>query len=95
VDSVARVITSASNPRLKLVRKLQTRRGRERLGLFVGEGEDLVEAALEAGIVPVEALVERETGAPRPLAAEPVDHWTFSIWQSVATGMSIRRAVGV
>jgi RNA methyltransferase, TrmH family len=57
---VAELITSASNPRVKLVRKLRSRRQRERLGLFVCEGEDLVAAALEAGIEPVEALVDAE-----------------------------------
>ena len=54
------MITSASNPRLKLVRRLRSRRQRERLGLFVCEGEDLVAAAIEAGIAPVEALVDGE-----------------------------------
>jgi TrmH family RNA methyltransferase len=54
------VITSGANPRLKLVRRLASRRQRERLGLFVCEGEDLVQAALEAGIHPVEALVDAE-----------------------------------
>jgi RNA methyltransferase, TrmH family len=54
------VITSAANPRLKLVRRLRSRRQRERLGLFVCEGEDLVTAALEAGVEPVELLVDAE-----------------------------------
>ena len=54
------LITSAANPRLKLVRRLASRRQRERLGLFVCEGEDLVQAALEAGIHPVEVLVDAE-----------------------------------
>jgi RNA methyltransferase, TrmH family len=67
------VITSVSNPRLKLVRRLRSRRQRERLGLFVCEGEDLVAAGLAAGVEPVEALVDAE----RPpllegLAAEEV-----------------------
>jgi TrmH family RNA methyltransferase len=68
------VITSQSNPRLKLVRRLHTRRGRERLGLFACEGEDLVVAALEAGLRPVEALVDAERPAlqDRLPAAEPV-----------------------
>lgn len=57
------MITSASNPRLKLVRKLQARRQRDRLGLFVCEGEDLVEAALDAGLASVEALVDAERPA--------------------------------
>jgi RNA methyltransferase, TrmH family len=54
------VITSAANPRLKLVRRLASRRQRERLGLFVCEGEDLVAAALAAGVEPVELLVDAE-----------------------------------
>ena len=54
------MITSAANPRLKLVRRLAARRQRERLGLFVCEGEDLVQTALEAGVHPVEALVDAE-----------------------------------
>jgi TrmH family RNA methyltransferase len=57
---VADVITSAANPRLKLVRRLASRRQRERLGLFVCEGEDLVAAALEAGVHPVEVLFDAE-----------------------------------
>jgi RNA methyltransferase, TrmH family len=55
---VARLITSSANPRLKLVRRLRSRRQRERLGLFVCEGEDLVAAGLAAGIEPVDALVD-------------------------------------
>jgi RNA methyltransferase, TrmH family len=60
------VITSPANPRLKLVRKLGSRRQREKLGLFVCEGEDLVAAALDEGLEPVEALVDGE----RPALAE-------------------------
>jgi RNA methyltransferase, TrmH family len=57
------VITSATNPRLKLVRKLTSRRQREKLGLFACEGEDLVAAGLDAGLEPVEALVDAERPA--------------------------------
>jgi RNA methyltransferase, TrmH family len=57
------VITSAANPRLKLVRKLAARRQREKLGLFACEGEDLVAAGLDAGLEPVEALVDAERPA--------------------------------
>jgi TrmH family RNA methyltransferase len=60
------VITSAGNARLKLVRRLAGRRQRERLGLFVAEGEDLVAAALDEGLRPVEALVD----ADRPALTE-------------------------
>jgi TrmH family RNA methyltransferase len=57
------LITSAANPRLKLVRKLSARRQRDKLGLFVCEGEDLVGAGLDAGLEPVEALVDAERPA--------------------------------
>ena len=60
------MITSAANPRVKLVRKLESRRQREKLGLFACEGEDLVAAGLDARLEPVEALVDAE----RPSLAE-------------------------
>jgi RNA methyltransferase, TrmH family len=64
------LITSASNPTLKLVRKLLAqKRKREELGLFAVEGEDLVAAAGAAGIEPVELLVAGETVEPALLAA--------------------------
>lgn len=51
------MITSAHNPKLRLVRRLlESRRQREREGLFVCEGEDLVAAADAAGVEPVELL---------------------------------------
>lgn len=56
------MITSASNPTLKLVRKLLAqKRKREELGLFAVEGEDFVDAARAAGIEPIELLVAGET----------------------------------
>lgn len=61
------MITSASNPRLKLVRKLGLRRQREKLGLFAAEGEDLVAAALEGGWELAFSLVDAE----RPPALAP------------------------
>jgi TrmH family RNA methyltransferase len=62
------VITSASNPRLRLIRRLESRRQRAKLGLFVCEGEDLLEAALAAGIEPVDRLVSGEDVVPELLA---------------------------
>ncbi len=59
------MITSAANPRVKLVRKLESRRQRDKLGLFACEGEDLVAAGLAAGLQPVEALVDAERPALR------------------------------
>jgi len=48
---------------VRLVRRLGSRHQRERTGLFVCEGEDLVAAALTAGLRPEAALVDAE----RPL----------------------------
>ena len=64
------MITSPGNPRLKLVRKLEARSRREKLGLFVCEGEDLVSAGLDAGLEPVEALVDAE----RPALVDRLPH---------------------
>ena len=62
------MITSRDNEKLKLVRKLHDRRWRDKLGLLVAEGEDLVEAASNAGFEPVELLIAGETVAPELLA---------------------------
>jgi RNA methyltransferase, TrmH family len=62
------VITSRDNERLKLVRKLHDRRWRDKLGLFAVEGEDLVEAAVLAGVEPVDVLVAGEDVEPALLA---------------------------
>ena len=62
------MITSASNPRLRLVRRLRSASQRERTGLFVVEGEDLFQAGLEAGLEPVDVLRAGEDVEPRLLA---------------------------
>jgi len=63
------VITSASNPRLRLIhRLLGSRRQREKEGLFAVEGEDLVQAADDAGVDPVELLRAGEDVDPELLA---------------------------
>ena len=63
------MITSAANPRLKLVRRLHSKAQRRRLGLFACEGEDLVDAGLAAGLEPVDLLVAGETVGAELLAA--------------------------
>lgn len=51
------MITSAANPKLRLMhRLLESRRQREKEGLLVVEGEDLIRAADDAGLEPVELL---------------------------------------
>jgi TrmH family RNA methyltransferase len=59
------MIISADNERLKLVRKLRDRRWRDKLGLFVVEGEDLVEAATAE---PVDLLRAGDDVEPKLLA---------------------------
>ena len=66
------MISSATNPRLKRARRLQGRRARSLLGLFTVEGEDLLEAALAAGIGPEEVLAVPGAELPVPaLEVEP------------------------
>jgi TrmH family RNA methyltransferase len=62
------LIHSRENDKLKLVRKLQERSWRDKLGLFVAEGEDLVNAARDAGFEAVEVLVAGENVEPALLA---------------------------
>jgi TrmH family RNA methyltransferase len=63
------LITSSRNPKLKLIRRLlDARRQREKEGLFVCEGEDLIEAARAAGIEPAELLVAGEDVEPALVA---------------------------
>ncbi len=50
------MITSPRNPKLTLARVLQERRRREREGMFVTEGEDLLSAGRAAGREPVHLL---------------------------------------
>lgn len=56
------VITSKANEKLKLVRKLHQRRHRDREGLFVTEGEDLLAAGRAAGVEPVELMTLQGEG---------------------------------
>ncbi len=57
------MITSKDNEKLKSVRKLNARRrDRDHLGLFVAEGEDLVDAATAAGWEAVDILTAAGSG---------------------------------
>jgi TrmH family RNA methyltransferase len=62
-------ITSHQNARLKHARKLQARRHRRILGQFLAEGEDIVEEALSAGILPVETLIAADRPPDEGLVA--------------------------
>jgi TrmH family RNA methyltransferase len=63
------MITSPQNPQLKTIRRLQDKRHREREGLCLAEGEDLVEAARAAGLEPELLLVAGDDVEPRLLDA--------------------------
>jgi RNA methyltransferase, TrmH family len=67
------MITSPQNEKLKLVRKLRERKHREREGLFVSEGEDLVEAGLAAGADPRFLLTATGSGLAERWGGEEVE----------------------
>jgi TrmH family RNA methyltransferase len=81
-------ITSPHNEKLKLIRRLGRRRAREREGLFVGEGEDMLAAAREAGAEPVELL----TAAGEGLGGTEVEPALLNRLSALASGT---RAIGV
>jgi len=61
-------ITSPHNAKLKEIRKLrQRRRWRERSGLFVAEGEDLLGSADASGWIPIERYAAAGSGLPGTL----------------------------
>jgi hypothetical protein len=82
------MITSPHNEKLKLIRRLGRRRSREREGLFVGEGEDLLDAARSAGAEPVELL----TAAGEGLGGTEVEPVLLDRFSTLASGT---RAIGV
>jgi TrmH family RNA methyltransferase len=86
------VISSRENPKLKTVRKLGSRRQREKLGLFAAEGEDLVAAALENGWELEFALVDAARPPALELRAEPV---ASQLLAEVSTLGHAPRVVGV
>ena len=82
------MITSPHNEKLKLIRKLRERRHREREGLFVTEGEDLVEAGLAAGAEPRFLLSAAGSG----LGGEEVEPTLLAEASSLGSGT---RAIAV
>src|ERR671928_1740231 len=61
------MIRSADNDKLKTIRKLHDKRWRNKLDLFVAEGEDLVEAAEDHGWEPEILLVAGDDVEPELL----------------------------
>jgi TrmH family RNA methyltransferase len=81
-------ITSPHNEKLKLIRRLGRRRSRDREGLFIGEGEDLLAAARGAGAEPVELL----TAAGEGLGGTEVEPALLARVSKLGSGT---RAIGV
>src|SRR5436853_7930007 len=54
------LISSPHNPRISKLRELHTTRGRKKSGLFLMEGPHLLEALLDAGIMPREVYYQPE-----------------------------------
>jgi TrmH family RNA methyltransferase len=82
------MITSPQNEKLKLIRRLGRRRSREREGLFVTEGEDLLSAGRETGAEPVELL----TAAGEGLGGTEVEPALLDRFSKLGSGT---RAIGV
>lgn len=76
------MITSKDNEKLKTVRKLRSKRSREKLGLFVTEGEDLLEAGLFVGRSPEFVLVSPGS----ELAGEEVEQDLLDSVSSLGSG---------
>ncbi len=98
------MITSLSNPKVKLARALHGRKARYRERQFIIEGVRLVEEALKAGIIPAFVLYsERLQETPRgqtlldALEAASVDVWEVSeaVLGAVATTMTPQGMVAV
>jgi TrmH family RNA methyltransferase len=87
------VITSAANPRLKTVRKLASRRQRDKLGLFACEGEDLVGTALDGGWELEFALVD--AGRPPELSLPRAEQVASHLLAEVSTLGHAPRVIGV
>src|SRR5712691_2155132 len=54
------LIISPHNPRIRKLQDLHTTRGRKRSGLFLMEGPHLLEAVLDAGMMPAEVYYQPE-----------------------------------
>jgi TrmH family RNA methyltransferase len=82
------MITSQDNEKLKMVRKLSQKKYREKLGLFVTEGEDLARAGLAAGFEPRALLVHPDC----EVDGEPVEPLLLERASGLASGT---RVIGV
>lgn len=84
-----KVITSNDNERLKLVRKLRDRKWREREGMFVTEGEDLLRAGLDAGSSPVDVLVAADPAGGQSIVGIEVEPALLDAASSLGSGTRV------
>lgn len=84
-------ITSQQNPKIKELRKLQRARDRARTGLFLAEGEDLIEAAIAAGRPAVEGFRVEGTS----VGGNTFEDVEADVLAGVSTLGSGTRAIGV
>jgi RNA methyltransferase, TrmH family len=92
------VITARANPRLRLVRRLASARQRRAHGLFVVEGEDLVEAGLAAGLEPVDLLragVDVEPELLAEVSAHPHPSRVVAVFRTADLPATRREPVGL
>jgi len=68
------MITSASNAKVALLRSLHTPKGRDAQGLFLIEGPHLLDAALQAHVVPRLILYDPDTLARTPTGRITLGH---------------------
>src|SRR4051794_25824445 len=85
-------ITSQDNAKLKLVRKLQERKHREREGLFATEGEDLLAAGLAVGAEPRFVLIAAGAGLVADVGGEEVEPDLLAAASTLGSGT---RAIAV
>jgi len=82
-------ITSQDNAKLKLVRKLQERKHREREGLFATEGEDLLAAGLAAGAEPQFVLTAAGAELPPEWGGEEVEPALLDAVSTLGSGTRV------
>ena len=89
------MITSPDNQLLKTIRKLHERKHRERTGLFIAEGEDLVAAADGAGWEPEAMLVAAAGGVTSLREHTPRSYVEPELLAAASTLGSGARAIGI
>jgi TrmH family RNA methyltransferase len=92
------LITSPTNPRISKLRDLHTTRGRKKSGLFLMEGPHLLEALLDANVVPHEVYYQpallRRTAKGRALLARLVHASSLPAEQLIEVSERVIESLG-